>query len=201
LLGLALAASLAAAAASALPDGGAAGAPAVLLAGDDLFGSGIVWGDGHVLTALHVVEEMSEIRIVLADGRSLRARIVDQDPVLDLALLRAEGPLAGSAAVCAPPGAASRGDAVRLAGFPERRAFTAAATILEPDRRFAGARYLALAGCARPGASGGPVLDASGAVIGIVDLVLAERDVTLAIPIDAALARFPQPATRQGSPR
>jgi len=49
----------------------------------------------------------------------------------------------------------------------------------------------------RPGASGGPVLDASGALVGIVDLALSkERGVALAIPVDRAATRFPRSAER-----
>jgi S1-C subfamily serine protease len=58
-------------------------------------------------------------------------------------------------------------------------------------RPFAGARYLAVAAEALPGASGGAVLDARGAVVGIVDLaLLREPGVALAIPIERALERF-----------
>ena len=78
-----------------------------------------------------------------------------------------------------------------MLGFPRLRAVAADARVLDPARRFAGARYLELAGRAEPGASGGPVVDAAGAVVGIVDVVLTDRGSTLAIPIDAALARFP----------
>jgi S1-C subfamily serine protease len=178
------------------PSGGAREVPVVLLTGDDRFGSGLVWSapEGLVLTALHVVERMSEIQVVLGASPPVAARIVDRDPALDLALVQAEGPLGPALPVARADAAPARGDAVRLLGFPARCATAAEATVVDPGRRFAGARYVALAGAAAPGASGGPVVDARGAVIGIVDLVLAEREITLAIPIELALARFPRRA-------
>jgi S1-C subfamily serine protease len=193
LFGLALAALVFTAAVPATADA-MAGAPAVLLTGGDRFGSGIVWSasEGLVVTALHVVERMTEIRIGLGDGRTLPARVVDQDPALDLALLRAEGAL-GRIASADPRPPPARDETVWLLGYPDLRATAAEATVLEPDRRFAGSRYLEVKGRARPGASGGPVVDARGAVVGIVDVVLPGRGVTLAIPIAAALARFPLP--------
>jgi S1-C subfamily serine protease len=50
-----------------------------------------------------------------------------------------------------------------------------------------------VAGEARPGASGGAVLDARGAVVGIIDLtLLREPGVALAVPIEMAAERFPR---------
>jgi S1-C subfamily serine protease len=179
--------------------------PVVLVSGGSRFGSGVVWNasEGLVLTALHVVELMPEIRISLGDEPGRPARIVDRDPALDLALLRADGPIGRAVTVHGPPSPPTRGDRVRLLGYPNRRAKAALGTILDGARRFAGARYLELSVRADPGASGGPVIDALGEVVGIVDLVLTDRDSTLAIPIDAALARFPERSglvVREGDP-
>ena len=64
--------------------------------------------------------------------------------------------------------------------------------VVAPSRAFAGSRYLVLMAAVAPGWSGGPVLDSSGALIGIVDLaLLREPGTALAIPIGRALARFP----------
>jgi len=122
------------------------------------------------------------------------ARVVDLDPALDLALL-ASAPLERAGRQRPRPAAAAAcGDRVRLLGFPGFRAAEVEGIVVDPVRRFAGARYLEIAGRAAPGASGGPVVDAAGAVVGIVDLVLADRGVTLAVPIELAAARFPRRA-------
>ncbi len=67
--------------------------------------------------------------------------------------------------------------------------------VLAASRSFAGSCYVAIAGDVRPGASGGPVLDAGGAMVAIIDLaLLKERGVALAVPVERAAARFPRGA-------
>ena len=55
-------------------------------------GSGVVWSaDGLIVTSAHVIERDRDIRVGLADGRVLTARLLGRDPGTDLALLKAEG--------------------------------------------------------------------------------------------------------------
>ncbi len=52
-------------------------------------GSGvIVSAQGYVLTNNHVIEGADEIQVMLADGRSVQAKLVGSDPESDLAVLR-----------------------------------------------------------------------------------------------------------------
>jgi serine protease Do/serine protease DegQ len=166
----------------------------VLVTGGAWVGSGVVWdgASGRVLTALHVVEDMPAISISIAGGPPRAARVVDREPALDLALLAVDGELAG-----APPLGASEllepGERVQLGGCPGAVCAQCEAFVIAPKRAFAGARYLALAAAVWPGASGGPVLDARGALVGLVDLALTrEGAVALAIPVELAAARFPR---------
>ena len=166
----------------------------VVVRGGSWTGSGVVWDvrARRVLTALHVVEEMppAGIEVIVRGGMLVAARIIDREPLLDLALLEVSGPL-----VAAPPlGAAiAPGDVITLAGCPGARCGRRDGRVLMSERAFAGSRYLAVEGEARPGMSGGAVLDARGAIVGIVDLMLAhEPGVTLAIPIRRAAERFPR---------
>jgi S1-C subfamily serine protease len=54
--------------------------------------SGVVWSsDGLIVTSAHGVERDHDLRVGLADGRVLPARLLGRDPGTDLALLRAEG--------------------------------------------------------------------------------------------------------------
>ena len=54
-------------------------------------GSGvIVSSDGLVVTNYHVVEKVDDIFITLMDGREMPAKLVDADPLVDLAILRVD---------------------------------------------------------------------------------------------------------------
>jgi S1-C subfamily serine protease len=53
--------------------------------------SGIIWtSDGLIVTADHVVERDDDLTIGLADGRTVKAKLVGRDPGSDLALLKAD---------------------------------------------------------------------------------------------------------------
>jgi S1-C subfamily serine protease len=53
--------------------------------------SGVVWSaDGIVLTAHHTLDWDEDVRIGLADGSALAAKVVGRDPGTDLALLRVD---------------------------------------------------------------------------------------------------------------
>ncbi len=168
------------------------------LQGGGFYGAGLVWDapGGLVLTALHVVEDMPFVRAVLPDGSQRPARVIDREPALDLALLQLEGAPAMLAAIPRAPRPPPAGAAVRLLGCPRNRCGGAVlGAVLSPEWRFAGGDYLRIAAVVEPGASGGPVLDADGAVVGVVDLaLLAPGGVALAVPIAAAERRFgPRP--------
>ncbi|HUT42030.1 MAG TPA: DegQ family serine endoprotease [Gammaproteobacteria bacterium] len=55
-------------------------------------GSGVIVDarQGYVLTNHHVIDDAEEITVTLRDGRSFTARLVGQDPEVDIALLRIE---------------------------------------------------------------------------------------------------------------
>jgi S1-C subfamily serine protease len=180
-----------------VPVGVAPSASAVLIQGGRWHGHGVVWGRGLVLTALHVVEEMPSVTVSIDGGPPRPARIADAEPALDLALLAVDGPL-GEAPQLGVAAALSPGANVRFAGCPEPACGAAPAVVLEGSRAFAGAHYLAIAAAVRPGASGAPVLDADGALVGIVDLALArDGGIALAVPVERAAARFPRAAAQR----
>src|SRR4051794_12140613 len=55
-------------------------------------GSGfIIDPQGYVITNAHVVEDATEVRVVLADRRTMRARVVGADASSDVALLKIDG--------------------------------------------------------------------------------------------------------------
>src|SRR5436309_5256424 len=56
-------------------------------------GSGvIVSAEGHVITNNHVVDQVDQIEVQLADGRTKQARLVGADAQVDLAVLKVDEP-------------------------------------------------------------------------------------------------------------
>ena len=54
-------------------------------------GSGvIITEDGYILTNNHVVEDSSQIKVTLTDGKSYDAKVIGTDDVIDIALLKIE---------------------------------------------------------------------------------------------------------------
>jgi len=55
-------------------------------------GSGfVISSDGYILTNNHVIDDATQIKIKLADGKEYDAKVVGRDPKTDLALLKARG--------------------------------------------------------------------------------------------------------------
>jgi len=133
-------------------------------------GSGWVAGRGIVVTAAHVVAGEKDTTVVSLSGGRLRARAIVFDPRNDLAVLRAPGLSERALAVADPrPGAA-----VAILGYPENGPLDAVpgrigttATVLSEDAFGRGPVLRAVtsfSGLVRHGNSGGPAVDATGAV-------------------------------------
>jgi len=55
------------------------------------FGSGIIWSEnGYILTCSHVVGRAAIVEVGLPEGLRLEARVIGHDPYLDMALLKIE---------------------------------------------------------------------------------------------------------------
>ncbi len=149
--------------------------------------SGIAWSaDGLVVTAHHVVERDSDIRVGLADGRELPADLVGRDPTTDLAVLRV------AASDLAPldwtdPDDLGVGQLALALGRPGR---TVQATLGIVGalggawRTAAGGkvdRYLHTDVVMYPGFSGGPLVGADGRAIGLGSSALV-RGASVVLP-------------------
>ena len=150
--------------------------------------SGVVWsGDGLVVTTHHGVESDENIHVGLPDGRRVPASLVGRDPTTDLALLRVQ---AGD--ITAPSWTEADqlkvGHLVLALGRPGKsvRATLGIVSALGDSWRTpAGGlvdRYLQTDVVMYPGFSGGPLVDASGRVLG-VNTSMVLRGTSLAIPI------------------
>jgi serine protease Do len=135
-------------------------------------GSGVLISpDGYVITNHHVVQGASEVRVALADGRELDAKIVGADPKTDIALLKIPGhdlpvvPFGDSAKVRV-------GDRVLAFGDPLGLGQTVTSGIISAKGRgnvgiVDYEDFLQTDAAINPGNSGGPLVDLDGELIGI----------------------------------
>ena len=153
-------------------------------------GSGIVLGEGRVLTNAHNIRG-SQATVTFADGRTAEGTVAGHDIDGNLAVIEAD-----TGQVAALPWAAtapSFGMAVFALSNPGGRGLRVTfGTVSGIDRSFRGPRGLRITGSLEhtapllPGSSGGPVLDAEGHLLGINTNRLGEG-FYLAIPADEAL--------------
>ena len=148
--------------------------------------SGILWNaEGVIVTANHVVRRDEGITVGLPGGKSAEATLVGRDPSTDLAVLRT----GGGQGTPAPHSEEMRvGNLVLALGRPGRTVQATFGIISalgdEPWRSRAGGqidRYLQTDVVMYPGFSGGPLLSASGQVLGLNSSALL-RGVSLALP-------------------
>ena len=150
--------------------------------------SGIIWRDGIIVSASHTTRRDGEIAVSLPGGESARATVIGRDAATDLVVLKLNG-AAGSATIAkrAAQDSARVGSLVLAVGRPGRRvsaSFGIVSAVADDWRAAQGGRIgrvLRLDLSIYDGFSGGPLVDASGAVIGIDNSALA-RGVPVALP-------------------
>ncbi|HEX8229832.1 MAG TPA: trypsin-like peptidase domain-containing protein [Chloroflexia bacterium] len=151
--------------------------------------SGVVYKQGLVLTAEHAIEREEDLSIATHDGRKLAAQFVGRDPSSDLAVLRVQdlnvepaqssgearvGQLVLAVARPSEDGPMASQGIVSAVGGPVR---TGRGGMLE--------KYIRTDATPYPGFSGGPLIDTTGAVLGILTTGLA-GGVALAVPTSIA---------------
>ena len=153
-------------------------------------GSGIVLGEGKVLTNAHNVRG-DKVTVTFADGRAADGNVAGHDIDGDLAVIEAD--TGQAAALPWATAAPALGTPVFALANPGGRGLRVTfGTVSGIDRSFRGPRGLRITGSLEhtapllPGSSGGPVLDAQGQLLGINTNRLGEG-FYLAIPADEAL--------------
>jgi len=138
-------------------------------------GSGFVAGDGEVLTNAHVVAGVHK-PFVLSKNTGHAATVVFFDPDLDIAVLRVNGALGPPLTLNAAT--VPNSTAVAMLGYPEEAGFTASPGIILDSFTAVGRniynkgqtqrQVYSMKADVREGNSGGPIVTADGAVVGIV---------------------------------
>jgi len=151
--------------------------------------SGIVWRDGVIVSASHTVRRDDEISVTLPNGDSTVATVAGRDPATDLIALR----IKSAKSYVAPRADSSSlrvGSLVLAVGRPGRHvsaSFGIISAVGEGWRSWQGARIdrvFRLDLSVYDGFSGGPLVDASGAVLGLNNSALA-RGTPMALPAQA----------------
>jgi S1-C subfamily serine protease len=145
----------------------------------DGFGSGfLVSAEGLVITAAHVVDG-SSLRLRLRDGTEVDAVPVRVAPHEDVALLRTTTPLVNHPCASLRTDSPMSGAEVYAAGAPAslELAFSLTRGIVSGFPVIDGQRRLQTDASVNPGNSGGPIVDSSGAVVGVVSFKIVSNKV------------------------
>lgn len=166
-------------------------------------GSGVVVADGAVLTNAHNVRGQ-QVEVTFADGRTVVADVAGADVDRDLAVL--EVPTDGTVPLIASTTEPSIGRAVFAVSNPAGRGVRVSLGFVSGvQRSFRGPRGRRISGAVEhtapllPGSSGGPLVDASGGLIGLNTNRLGEG-YYLAIPTGADLSALIEPLRRGDVP-
>jgi serine protease Do len=169
-------------------------------------GSGFVFAPGRVLTSAHNLRH-EEVTISFSDGRSETGRVTGSDPDLDIAVIEVE---TGDIQPVDWPDRAEApgiGQAVFALGNPGGRGLRVTpGFISSAARSFRGPRGRRITGAVEHtaplprGSSGGPLIDVSGALLG-VNSVRVDGGLILAVPADAALRERVQGLARGEAPK
>ena len=167
-------------------------------------GSGIVLGDGRVVTNAHNVHR-EEIGVTLSDGSTVTGRVEGADVDRDVALVTVPG-LTGGITWPDEPVDIGIGDPVFALSNPGGRGLRVThGYVSGTERSFRGPRGRRIAGSIEhtapllPGSSGGPIVDAGGRLLGINTNRLGEG-FYLAIPADDSLRGLLRALGKSGSP-
>ena len=149
-------------------------------------GTGIVWSqDGLVVTASHVLGHSTAATVIFGDGRELEAKVLGRDPYTDVALLKVDSSGLTPIGLGSTDGIKVGQFVLALAnGFGKR--VSATSGIITSHRRSMRGFWGVMIQDAvvsdvklNPGYSGGPLVDASGALLGMNVAYFAGRGVAV----------------------
>ena len=161
-----------------------------------------VTNTGHIITNEHVVRGCRKVRI-RGSVNSTDAEVVDTDSQFDIALLRTASRPSRVANIRASDDALNINDPVMVIGYPLERGVSGIykvvySTVIGLQGPMNEAHWIQFADAALQGNSGGPLLDSSGNVIGVItgktqmsmrneqtgqDEVISTSDVAISLPV------------------
>jgi len=163
-------------------------------------GSGIVWDEHTVVTAYHVVRGAEEVSIGTEDGRKLTAKVTGRLRRSDIAVLTVEGQLTpiekGES-----EGLKAGQFVLALANPFSSRTSVTSGIITGANRSIGGWWGMTIENAVitdarvNPGYSGGPLVDASGRLIGMNVAYVSKRGI--AVPVDTIAKVVPRLAKGQ----
>ncbi len=165
-------------------------------------GTGVVIVDkGLILTNLHVVAGASQVTVTFSDGLESEATVVSLQPENDLAVLQAKKvPDDLAPATLRSTKDLAPGDEVVAVGFPFGIGPSVSSGVVSglkrefrsPEGKRVLTNLIQFDAAANPGSSGGPLVTADGAVVGIVTAILNPSEqrvfvgIGFAVPIENA---------------
>jgi len=172
--------------------------------------TGFVVAPNVVVTNLHVLANAGSAELLFADGtRSMVTGVLDFDAAHDLAMLAmAESTPAHAVLALGDDRRLRAGDAVVALGTPQGLDFIVSTGVIGAVRTVnADLTLLQITAPISPGSSGGPLLNESGAVVGVTTLMLVNgQNLNFAVPsryVQALLSRphTARPLTKQTTPK
>jgi hypothetical protein len=172
-------------------------------------GSGFFIRDDALVTSLHVVADARSVQILLPDGSRLESRSIwSIDPVRDVVVLHVDPSRTRSAGIkplvlagsgpYSPAGHGDVSDVVFTYGWPGGVRHSTAGLAYRSARLGFDRTWVSGNGV-RPGDSGGPLLNASGEVIGVITLGSSGDPGADILREDVCIANDPRPAIAQMS--
>jgi S1-C subfamily serine protease len=168
----------------------------------------VVDGDGHILTAAHVVDGASSITVTFQDGTTRTATVLGKDDATDAAVVKVDSSgLDLHPVKLGDSGALQVGDELSAIGSPfgyQESLSTGVVSgldrTIQAPNGFTVAHAIQTDAALNPGNSGGPVLNAAGDVIGIADQIAtggstssdSYTGVGFAVPIDLVKSELSQ---------
>lgn len=167
---------------------------------DEAMGSGFVLGsDGWIVTNSHVVGGGEAIYVHVKGRGWLAARVAGTDPVIDVAVLKVEATGLPTLSI-GDPRAVRLGAWVLAVGSPYRLARSYTVGIVSGlERSDVGTPnpfedFIQHDASVNVGSSGGPLLDASGRVVGVNTAILSRtvgnQGISFAVPVDVVVPSY-----------